>query len=127
MPKRKKYILIDNNLGVFLGSYSMQDFIQPEEILEGRVDMLKKDTRSYALFAARNPFGVTEADSFDSKEEAEQFARDVFFDISGVRLSAVPVDTDLEDPDLVDIIKAGYGDYTFDMLAGLETTNDTIH
>jgi len=127
MPKRKKYILIDNNLGVFLGSYSMQDFIQPEEILEGRVDMLKKDTRSYALFASQNPFGITEADSFDSREEAEQFARDVFFDISGVRLSAVPVDTELEDPDLIDIIKAGYGDYTFDMLAGLETTNDTIH
>ena len=127
MAKKTRYILIDNKLGVFLGSYSMQDFIEPEAILEGKVNMLKEDPRSYALFAKHNPFGVTDAESFDSKEEAEQFIRDAFFDVKDVGLSARPVDTDLDDPDLIDIIKAGYGDHTFDMLEGLETYNDTIH
>ncbi len=105
----------------------MQDFIEPKAILEGKVNMLKEDPRSYALFAKHNPFGVTDAESFDSKEEAEQFIRDAFFDVKDVGLSAQPVDTDLDDPDLIDIIKAGYGDHTFDMLEGLETYNDTIH
>lgn len=127
MAKKTRYILIDNKLGVFLGSYSMQDFIEPKAILEGKVNMLKEDPRSYALFAKHNPFGVTDAESFDSKEEAEQFIRDAFFDVKDVGLSAQPVDTDLDDPDLIDIIKAGYGDHTFDMLEGLETYNDTIH
>jgi hypothetical protein len=127
MAKKTRYILIDNKLGVFLGSYSMQDFVEPKAILEGKVNMLKEDPRSYALFAKHNPFGVTDAESFDSKEEAEQFIRDAFFDVKGVGLSAQPVDTDLDDPDLIDIIKAGYGDHTFDMLEGLETYNDTIH
>ena len=127
MAKKTRYILIDNKLGVFLGSYSMQDFVEPKAILEGKVNMLKEDPRSYALFAKHNPFGVTDAESFDSKEEAEQFIRDAFFDVKDVGLSAQPVDTDLDDPDLIDIIKAGYGDHTFDMLEGLETYNDTIH
>jgi hypothetical protein len=127
MAKKTRYILIDNKLGVFLGSYSMQDFIEPKAILEGKVNMLKEDPRSYALFAKHNPFGVTDAESFESKEEAEQFIRDAFFDVKDVGLSAQPVDTDLDDPDLIDIIKAGYGDHTFDMLEGLETYNDTIH
>ena len=127
MAKKTRYILIDNKLGVFLGSYSMQDFIEPREILEGRVNMLREDPRSYALFAKHNPFGVVDAESFDTKEEDEQFVRDAFFDVGGVRLQAMPVDTDRDDPDVVDIIKAGYGDYTFDMLDGLEIHNDKIH
>jgi hypothetical protein len=122
-----KYILIDEKLGVFLGSYSMQDLIPPRLILEGKENMLERYTREYALFAAQNPFGIYEPEAFDTKDDAEHYLKEQFTNYSDLNVFTAPVESTGEDVCLIDLIKSGYEKYTHDMLMGMPVANDTVH
>lgn len=118
MKTKPRYIIIDYNRGVFLGTYSDED-----------VGSDSDPDKRYALFANNNPFYITRACSFKSANMARAYIQDVFPQPRWHDLAAMPVDSDDEYPDVIDIIKSGYGDHVYDMLDGLFDTpdNPTIH
>ena len=107
--KKTRYIIIDENRGVFLGTYTEEDIGKQSS----------DNSKNYALFACNNPFGVTKACSFSSEEKAIAYIQDVFPKRRWSTLSPKPVESDNEYPDVVDIIKSGYSEYTYDMIDGL--------
>lgn len=113
--KKTRYIIVDDEMGVFLGTYSGED-------------LGSDDGRVYACFAANNPFSLTTACSFKSETIANIFIRETFAPRRRPQLEVVPVETESEFPSVVDIIKSGYGNFTYDMMDGLfEQTNLTVH
>lgn len=106
--KKTRYIIVDQQKGVFLGTYTPADFGGDPS-----------DKQTYALFASNNHFGLTQACSFRTAQSAESYIKDVFPKGKGFHLRAFPVATEHEYPSVVDIIKSGYGDYTYDMVEGL--------
>lgn len=129
MVGKTRYVIVDKENGVFLGTYSLAD-------VQGKIEELflnvgeriadKDLDRSFALFAKDNPFGVPRACSFKTKVEAGMFIYENFkkgefqFSIEGVKC-VTPY------PDVVELIKSGLGDSTFDMMDCLETISETVH
>lgn len=131
---RKKYIIIDEELGVFLGTYSMRDAIRDQLDEESEQEFEENATeedleeldKKYAIFAAKNHFGIVSAFSFQSEDLAKEFIEQVF-KMKKDKLRAVSVESHGQYVGVVDIIKAGYGDATFDMLENLEMISKKIH
>lgn len=126
--QKTKYIILEGNLGVFLGTYSLADVYNQADIDELDMDVPEAEfNRSYAMFARDNPLGISEALSFETLSEAEAYIQDAFGKYGDLTLMPVPVKTQNHYPDVVDIIRSGYGDFTFDMMEGLPTYSDAIH
>lgn len=119
--KKPRYIIIDQNRGVFLGTYTDEDV--------GEDSNTETSDKRYALFASNNPFYITKACSFKSENMAQAYIKDVFAPKRWEELEALPIESDEEYPDVVDIIKSGYGDHIYDMLDGLfeDMENATVH
>ena len=114
--KKRRYILADKDMGVFLGTY------------DGEELGYEGDGRVFACFAANNPFNLTTACSFKTERAAIIFARDMFAPAKQKKLTALPVETDSEFQSVVDIVKAGWVEESADMLDILfENGNQTIH
>jgi len=126
-----RYVIIDDNNGVFLGTYTMADFKSKieEEYLEDHEYISGDDMdKSFALFAKDNPFAVPRACSFETKEEAKQFISDSFGNTAGkLNLSLAPVVTGSHFPNVIELIKSNLGSTTFDMLDGLEVSGKYPH
>lgn len=105
--KKIRYIISDRDMGVFLGTYNGYDL------------GIEEDSRIYACFAANNPFGLTNACSFKTDRAAHTFMTDMFPPKKLRRLTTKQVECESEFPTVVDIIKAGHADDTFDMIDGL--------
>lgn len=132
LPKIKtRYVIIDDSNGVFLGTYTMADFADEiEENFLGPGERIHHEDldRSFALFAKDNPFSIHRACSFETSEEARRFIKDNFgVNAKKLNLGAFPVETSTFYPDVVDLIKSGYSQHTFDMLDGLESPSKKIH
>ena len=113
--KKTRYIIVDKDLGVFLGTYHGSD-------------LGADDDRIYACFAANNPFGLVNACSFKTEAAAKYFINDTFAPQKRPGLKPAAVETDSEFPHVVEIIKSGYGDFTHDMSDMLfEEASPTIH
>ena len=113
--KKTRYIIIDEDMGVFLGTYNGSE-------------LGARDNRTYACFAANNPFGLTTACSFRTENAANYYIRDTFPPHKRKDLKALPVETNSDFPNAVDIIKSGYVDSTYDMIDGMFTEiSETIH
>lgn len=118
--KKKRYIILDELRGVFLGTFNAAD-INPE-MFDGTSD------KTYACFASYNPFELTTVCSFDSEVVAQMYINDVFPPNKRFNLSIVSVESDSEYPHVVEIIKAGFERYTHDMTDIMfEQTNKTLH
>lgn len=103
-------------MGVFLGTYNGYDL------------GMEDDGRVYACFAANNPFGLTTACSFKTERAAHHYIEDFFGTRKARQLKTLEVETDTEFPTVVDLIKAGYSEQTFDMIDGLHAEgSQTIH
>ena len=114
--KKRRYILADRDMGVFLGTY------------DGRELGYEDDGRVFACFSSNNPFNLTTACSFRTQTAAETFAKDMFAPSKQKKLTALEVETESEFPSVVDIIKAGHASAAGDMLEILfENGNQTIH
>lgn len=107
MKKKRRYIVFDDNMGVFLGTYNGYDL------------GMEDDGRVYACFAANNPFGLTNCSSFKSERAASHYINDMFPPRKQRNLNIGEVETETEFPTVVDLIKSGYEDQTFDMIDGL--------
>ena len=113
--KKTRYIIIDDSMGVFLGTYKGSEFGA-------------HDGRVYVCFAANNPFGLTNAYSFKTENSAKYFINDTFSQHKKKDLKTVPVETNSEFPTVIDIIKSGYVSSTHDMIDMMfPTENMTIH
>ena len=113
--KKTRYIIVDEELGVFLGTYNGED-------------LGHDDNRIYACFAANNPFALTTACSFPTKNVANYFIRDTFHPRRRPSLNVLSVECESEFPNVVEIIKSGYEEFTHDMTEILfETTSQTLH
>ena len=132
LPKRQtRYVIVDDENGIFLGTYTMADFKQKiEEEFLGEDEYIPPYDldRSFALFAKDNPFSVPRACSFETREEARHFIKDQFGPTAKrLRLKTAPVETSSQYPDVVDLIKSNLGHMTFDMLDGLDITSKYMH
>lgn len=127
LPQQQtRYVIIDDDNGVFLGTYTMADFQVEEDFFEGHEDA--NLDKSFALFAKDNPFSIHRACSFETAEEAKRFIKDSFgVKASELSLKTAPVKCSSYYPDVVDLVKSGYGDYTYDMLDGLESPSEKMH
>ena len=105
--KKIRYIISDDNMGVFLGTYNGYDL------------GMEEDGRIYACFAANNPFGLTTACSFKTERAARQYMIDMFPQKKMKNLITKVVETESEFPTVVDIIKSGHGEDCCDMIDGL--------
>lgn len=114
--KNKRYLIIDENLGVYLGSYDANIF-EDEPIEKGK---------RYAAFAGCNPFGIVHGLTFDDTEQAEIFMYSTFPKAS-FNVWVVPIEIDSDVASVIDIIKAGYGDHTHDMLDYWIHESETQH
>ena len=101
MKKKRRFIIFDDNMGVFLGTYNGYDL------------GMEDDGRVYACFAANNPFGLTNCASFKTDVAASHYINDMFPPRKQKNLNLGEV------PTVVDLIKAGFGDQTYDMIDGL--------
>lgn len=125
ITNKKRYIVIHDTKGIFLGTYSIADIFD-----EGDIDpnISEEDLyKTFALFADENPLNIPRAISFNTREEATDFCNESFNKIQMDSMSIVQIESGSQYPDVTDIIKSGYGDYTFDMLDGLELTSQYIH
>jgi len=103
-------------MGVFLGTYNGYDL--------GKED----DSRIYACFAANNPFELTTCCSFKSERAANHYIKDMFTPRKQKELITKAIECDSEFPTVVDLIKNGLGDDTFDMIDSLIPEGpQTIH
>ena len=132
LPKTQtRYVIVDDENGVFLGTYTMADFqeqIEEEFLSDGEYIPEHDLDRSFALFAKDNPFSIHRACSFETKEEARRFILDSFGPTAKrLRLKTAPVQCSSYYPDIVELIKSGLGDATFDMLDGLESPSKKMH
>ena len=115
--KKTRYVISDPNMGIFLGTYNGYDL--------GRED----DSRIYACFAANNPFALTTCPSFKTERAANHFIKDMFPTRKQKELITKAIECDSEFPTVVNLIKNGLSEDTFDMIDGLVgiEVSDTIH
>lgn len=115
--KKTRYIIADEDMGVFLGTYSGEDL--------GEID----EGKTYICFASNNPFGLTNSCSFQSESAAKYFIRTAFPPATRAGLKILPVESETDYPSAVEIVKAGHTDFTHDMIDCLfdERTINTIH
>ena len=106
-----RYIIIDPYEGVFLGTKS--------EPARGGVKMM-------VLFSKNNYFDITKAVCWKSIHDAEEYlTKFIGTGFPEAFIGEVPVDTDYVD--VVDLVKAGYGDYSIEMFEALPMENISIH
>jgi len=116
----KKYIIIDPESGIFLGTAKNDEL----ELLD-----VPPGTKIVALFSSNNVFEITKAVAFFTKEDAEEYIniyikrRCPYAFVGEIESS----DDESNYVDIVDIVKAGYGDHAWDMIDYLPLISDSLH
>ena len=117
-----KYIIIDPEDGVFLGTAGRHQI--------GHLEMdIPPEARTIALFSSNNVFDITKAAAFFDEEEAKQYLRQYIgrrFPKAFIAKINVPTDFNPY-VDVVDIVKSGYGQYALDMIDAMPMDNQNIH
>lgn len=106
-----RYVIVDRKEGVFLGTH-IDETLDPEGIV-------------FVLWAKDNVFSCSKAYSFGDYEEAQIFAETTLKRWPRARIAKV--NSEDKYVDIVDLLKGGYGEYTFDMVDCLPMGSDTIH
>lgn len=100
---KKKYVIIEKDRGVFLGAYS-----------------------GYAFFAKNDPIGIPKAFTFDSERVAKLYVETNLPSFANTTFYA-QVTTNSSYASVVDIIKAGYAEHTYNMIDFLPMQSEAIH
>jgi len=108
-----RYVILDRREGVFLGTH-----------IDHSRDVDEGDDIVYVLWAKDNVFSVTKAYSFQKQEEARLFADTTLR--RWPKAKVVGIHTDDKYVDVVDLLKQGYGEYTYDMVDCIPCP-ETIH
>lgn len=116
----KKYIIIDPEDGVFLGTTG-------RDAAESYIDV-PRGARIIALFSNNNIFDLTKAAAFRSENDAKDYM-DAYIKRPHSNAFIADVESDSKDPyvDVIDIIKSGYGEYVEDMIDAMPMPNQFYH
>ena len=98
-----RYLLINKEMGVFLGTY------------------LK-----YVLFAKSDADEIVKAYSFKDEESARKFAK-VGTDMNEEDYFIAPIEANDKYVHIVDLIKAGYGDHVYNLMNNIEMVSYQVH
>lgn len=103
MPN-KRYLLLDHQRGIFLGTDGL-----------------------YAFFSEVNPRGSTHAVTFSSEKEALDFGYENLNMAYPYSYTALPIELPKKDrfASVIQLIHAGYGEYTADMFTHLPNFHRT--
>ena len=116
-----KYIIVDPEEGIFLGT------AKNEELADIRG--LPFGVKILALFSSHNIFEITKAVGFDSFYEAQDYL-DTYISKGMPNAFIAPIETGPQKHhfvDIIDIVRAGYGEYAKDMIDSIPMHNTTIH
>jgi hypothetical protein len=100
---KRTVVIIDKTFGVFLGAY-----------------------QNLAIFSKNDSFGIPRAAGFDSELAAESYALKNMPQYSNNMFYA-SVQSKLEYPDAIEIIKAGYGEHLGRMFDTIPMISTEIH
>jgi len=116
----KKYIIIDPEDGIFLGTTG-------RDTAEAFID-IPRSARVVALFSGNNIFDLTKAAAFLSEKDANEYMH-AYIKRLGSDAFVADVESDSKDPyvDVVDIIKSGYGEYVEDMIDAMPMLTQLYH
>jgi hypothetical protein len=116
----KKYIIIDPEEGIFLGTAKNDDM--------SFMDRSPSDPRLVALFSTNNILDITKAVGFLDKSDAEEYAR-VYLKRRCPNSFIAEIDDDTVGPyaDVINIVKSGYGKYAWDMIDALPMQSQVDH
>ena len=111
-----RYILIDDDAGIFLGAHKIPILGDPNKV-EG-----------YLLFSKYNAFDfkISKAYSFDSIRDALLYAN-TFLTKDFPNVFVEQIDTEEKYIDVVDLIKAGFGEHTHFMMDHLDMPSYQVH
>jgi hypothetical protein len=98
-----RYLIIEKDRGLFLGTY-----------------------REVSLFAKGNIFSIAKAPSFRSEDEAMSYIEHVLSHDKG-GYGVIAINSNELYIGVIDIIKAGYGEYTHDLIDALPMISRSIH
>jgi hypothetical protein len=120
MQNNRKYIIIDPQDGIFLGTAKNEDV----NFMDAKVD----DRRLIALFSINNMLGITKAVGFFKKSDAYYYM-DVYIKERYPEAFVAEVHDELEGPyvDTISIVKSGYGEYAWDMIDEIPYPSQLVH
>jgi len=98
-----KYLIVEKDRGLFLGAY-----------------------KNIFLFARNNIFPVVKAPSFDSEEDAEYYI-DNYLKMDERTYGIIKVQSKDKYVSVIDVIKAGYKEYTHNLIDFLPMDSEAIH
>lgn len=115
-----KYVIIDPEDGVFLGTTG-------RDVAEAFID-IPKGARVIALFSNNNIFDLTKAAAFFSERDADEYMR-AYIKRQSSKAFVAKVESNSKEPyvDVIDLIKSGYGEYVWDMIDAMPMNNQNIH
>lgn len=100
-----RYLIVEKERGLFLGAY-----------------------KNLFLFARSNIFPIVRAPSFESLQDAEYYiASYLKTENDGRTYGVIEVESKDKYVNVVDVIKAGYKEYTHDLIDFLPMQSEAIH
>lgn len=116
----KKYIIIDPDDGIFLGTTG-------RDTAEAYIDV-PRGARVIALFSNNNIFDLTKAAAFFTEKDAIEYMH-AYIKRPHSKVFVAEVETSDKTPyaDVIDIIKSGYGEHTWDMVDAIPMLNQLYH
>jgi hypothetical protein len=115
-----KYIIIDPEEGIFLGTAKHEDMqFLPRHPNDGRL---------IAMFSRNNLLDITKAVGFFNMEDAERYLK-IYISKRCPYAFIGSVEDDTPGPyvDTIDIVKSGYGEYAWDMIDALPMPSQMDH
>ncbi len=98
-----KYLIVEKDRGLFLGAY-----------------------RNNFLFARNNIFPIVKAPSFDTEQDAEYYIEN-YLKTDGRTYGVIQVESKDKYVSVIDVIKAGYKEYTHNLIDFLPMDSEAIH
>jgi hypothetical protein len=98
-----RYLIVEKERGLFLGAY-----------------------RDYYLFARNNIFPIGKAPSFDTEADAEYYIKNYLQSNDRV-YGVIQIDTKGKYVSIIDILKAGYSEYTHNLIDFIPMPSEAIH
>ncbi len=98
-----KYLIVEKDRGLFLGAY-----------------------RNNFLFARNNIFPIVKAPSFDTEQDAEYYIEN-YLKTDERTYGIIQVQSKDKYVSVIDVIKAGYKEYTHNLIDFLPMDSEAIH
>ncbi len=124
----ERWVIVEKDKGIFLGSYTPEDIGKSfSELADGYYNG-SGEAPARALFANDNIFGLDRCCSFASQAEAHFYLSHFFKGSSGrFKFKVIKIESEDAYPHVVDLIKAGLSEYTFEMTDLLFAEAKTLH